>query len=84
MPVPAILDLDVDSEEGIIQSTLQQFMFVEGRKVIVLGDPIPEHDGVMSEGSPFFFINGLPACRAGDATSCEHVAVPSEFWWLIS
>jgi len=22
--------------------------------------------------------------RAGDATTCEHVAVPSQLWWLIS
>lgn len=67
----------------------QPWFYVDGERVILLGDPVTghgpgEHGGpVMVEGSPWFFIDGIPVCREGHQCSCGHATTGSP-WFKLS
>lgn len=67
-----------DSAGGTQLGGGQSFVTVEGMLVVVLGDPVAGHgqpphaSPVMAQGTPWFTINGIPVCKAGDAASCGH------------
>lgn len=87
--MPAIV-VDKDLAGGEIVATLQQWLNIEDRKVVVLGDkvkPHGSHDSAfirMIEGSPWLSIGGRPVCRSGDLASCGHVADGSQNWFNIA
>jgi uncharacterized Zn-binding protein involved in type VI secretion len=89
VPVPVIVDHDPCGGPEI--AGLQQWMKIEGKLVIVLGDHVTPHDdGVhaanphMIEGSPWETINGIPVCRQGDHANCNHAAIGTQTWFQIS
>lgn len=78
-----------DSAGGTQLGGGQDFFFVEGREVILVGDPVQphgegEHGGpVMAEGSGWFYIKGISVCREGHRASCGHPTTGRE-WFRIS
>lgn len=78
-----IARLNQDTAGGLIVGALQDFVTVEGTLWAVLGDPvqghgIPPHAApVMTQGSPFIRINGIPVCREGHLATCGHPATGS-------
>jgi uncharacterized Zn-binding protein involved in type VI secretion len=75
----------LDSAGGAQLAGGQDFVFINGIPVVLLGDPVTPHgDGphagpVMVEASSFVFINGIPVCREGNAASCGHTTSGSDF-----
>lgn len=73
----------IDFAGGLIASSLQVFVLVEGFPAAVVGSPVASHGGgphsaaTLVVGSLFVRINGLPVVRAGDVASCGHVATGS-------
>lgn len=69
-----------DSAGGTQLAGGQGFVRVNGKLVVVLGDPVephpigPPHDTapVMAEGCDWLTINGIPVCREGHAANCGH------------
>lgn len=59
----------------------QDFVRLEGKLVVLLGDPVEPHfpfipphvpAPVMAEGCAWFTIGGIPVCREGHVASCGH------------
>jgi uncharacterized Zn-binding protein involved in type VI secretion len=60
---------------GLLQSSRQSSVFVDGKRVIVVGDRVvsgnePCENAIMFQGSSTVFINGIPVCRKGDFADC--------------
>ena len=70
---------------GIITSAVQAFVSIDGRRWIVVGDPVAAHgsgshnSATMAAGAGFVSIDGVPVCRLGDAATCGHTATGSGF-----
>jgi uncharacterized Zn-binding protein involved in type VI secretion len=75
-----IARVNQDAAGGTILGGGQSFVTVEGALWAVKGDAVAGHGlaphtaPVMAEGSPFVFINGIPACREGNLATCGHAA----------
>jgi uncharacterized Zn-binding protein involved in type VI secretion len=60
---------------GLLQSSGQSFVFINGRRAIVVGDRVvggnsPCENARMIQGSSRVLINGIPVCRVGDLADC--------------
>jgi uncharacterized Zn-binding protein involved in type VI secretion len=67
---------------GIIRSRGNSSVFVNGRLIIVLGDPVDCHNHgsnvvcpQMIQSSGNVFANGVSVCREGDMSSCGHSGI---------
>ena len=69
-----------ESAGGIILTSLQGTVTIEGALWSVIGTPVTPHGPgphagpVMQEGSSTVTINGIPVCRLGDKATCGHPA----------
>lgn len=78
----------LDAAGGAQLAGGQNFFFVEGQPVVLLGDPVTGHGNgphagpVMAEGSPWMRLNGTPVCREGHLASCGHPSTGRP-WWRI-
>jgi len=72
-----------DTAGGTIIGGGQTAVRINGVYWAVVGDPIVPHGtgphagASMASGSSFVRINGVPACRQGDAATCGHTATGS-------
>jgi len=77
-----------DSAGGAQLNGGQSWFFVESKKVILLGDAVQGHGtgmhaaSVMSEGSDWMALDGVPVCRQGHLASCGHPSTGRD-WFLI-
>jgi len=80
----------VDLARGNQISERQNFVYVEGKRWIVKGDPNKPHmppphtpkPDRMVDGSSFIFINGIPVCREQHKAGCGHPTTGSKFMFL--
>lgn len=76
MPGAARRNMDIAAGKQI--GLNQNFVFVEGQPWMVLGDLNAAHGepphvpgpDAMASASSYFFINGIPVCKAGDIAGC--------------
>jgi uncharacterized Zn-binding protein involved in type VI secretion len=85
--MPGISLVGVDTAGGLITGQLNTLMQVDGKFASVVGDVVAPHPGhirqVMQQGAPWFTIDGIPVCHAGDQASCGHSAT-GQAWFDIS
>lgn len=68
---------------GIITSSGQDFVTIDGALWIVVGDRVANHGtgphaaATMAAGAAFVSIAGVSVCRLGDAATCGHTATGS-------
>ncbi|MFC5393079.1 PAAR domain-containing protein [Bosea vestrisii] len=78
--MPGIAVKTEDSAGGTQLAGGQDFVTVDGKLVVLLGDPVEPHPTgpphstapVMAEGCAWLTINGKPVCREGHKASCGH------------
>lgn len=81
--MPGICRESVDSAGGALISAKQDFVFANGRRVIVHGDPVtphgdkPHNSPTMIAGCDNVYINGIMVCNRGDLATCGHSATGS-------
>lgn len=71
---------DEDEAGGVQIAGLQEFVTIDEKLVVVLGDPVtphppaPPHSAapVMAEGTDWLRIDGIPVCREGHKANCGH------------
>jgi len=71
---------DEDVAGGIQIAGNQNFVKIDGKLVVVKGDPVTPHPSFlphsgapyMAEGTSWFRINGIPVCREGHKANCGH------------
>ena len=87
---PAINRLtDPNTGGGIVLSTSQTFVRVNGQTVATNGDPVsnhgpPPHDAPLTaNGVGFFTINGIPVNTNISQNTCGHLRNSSQFWFDI-
>ena len=79
----------LDSAGGAHIGGGQNFFFVDGQPVVVVGDPVQGHGpsvhamATMITGSDWFTLNGKKVVRAGDQASCGHLST-GRSWFLSS
>jgi len=76
---------DSNDGGGAIVMSPQSFVFIEGQLAAVLGSAVSSHvscpippthcAAIVTSGSPFVFINGIPLVRSGDSDSCGHTRI---------
>lgn len=81
--MPGVSREGVDTAGGSILNASPPTVFVNGRGIIVLGDPVTPHgtsphsSPVMSQSSATVSAYGILICRAGDSATCGHLATGS-------
>lgn len=87
--MPGLARQTADSAGGAQLNGGQSFVRVDGLKVVVVGDPVANHGSsphaaaTMIQGSTLLRIDGVAACRAGNAASCGHTTTGSN-WVSVS
>ena len=82
--MPPAARMGVDTAGATINVPPQATVFVSGSLWAVIGTPVAGHGisphtfPVMSKGSVTVFVQGIPACRAGDVASCGCPAAPGD------
>ena len=69
----------------------QNFVKIDGRLIVVKGDPVTPHppkpphssSPKMVQGTSWFKINGIPVCRKGHKANCGH-ATTGRGWITIT
>lgn len=83
--MPGITRVNLDSAGGLVTSSPQTFVRVEGELAAVAGAAIAPHGGpphavaTLPTGSSFLSINGIPVVLAGMTATCGHVPSGSSF-----
>jgi uncharacterized Zn-binding protein involved in type VI secretion len=82
MPLVGVVNVDsVNASGGIVNSSVQSKLLINGIPVVVIGDKVHSHDpyssphdgtSTMNVGSSKVFVDGKAVCRVGDSATCGH------------
>ena len=88
--MPGVARTGMDAAGGAQLGGGQNWVTVDGARVVVRGDPVQSHApcptvpshcaATMAGASNWWTIDGIGVCRAGDAASCGHLSTGADWW----